>query len=212
MTKWIDLYIQKGVYISDEFDISSNFETYIEHLIYDYSVNEGTVDIYIRISYDSYNWEEWVKVNEVAHPILFRDEYYDMEFAKFQYKVEMVNNGIVSPEFKSFSFYLTGSYLLVNTGDMACKPELWITKRNGSGNIKLINESNGQELIFTNLNNNEEVYVDCENEDIISNLPLTYRYDNHNNVFLELEVGDNLLTGEGDFELTIRHEFKTLQG
>lgn len=212
MTKWIDLYIQKGVYISREFDINSNFETYIDNLTYNYSVNDGTVDVYIRISYDSNNWGEWVKINDVEHPFLFRDDFYNMEYAKFQYKVVLVNNDVNSPEFSGFSYSLIGSYLLENTGDTICKPELWITKRNGSGTVKLTNESNGQMLVFTNLSNNEQVYVDCENEDIMTDLPLRYRYDDHNNVFLELEVGENLLTGEGDFELTIRHEFKTLQG
>ncbi|TVX86124.1 hypothetical protein FPZ44_24410 [Paenibacillus agilis] len=87
-----------------------------------------------------------------------------------------------------------------------------MTKRNGAGTIKLTNETNGQTLVFENLNNNEEVYVDCENEDIMTSLPMKYRYDDHNDVFLELDVGENLLTGEGEFDLTIRHEFKTLQG
>lgn len=212
MTKWVELYIQKGVYISDAFDIGSNFETYVNSLIYNYEENEGTVDIYIRLSYDSTNWGEWIKINNTAHPILFRDDYYDMEFAKFQYKVVMVSEGLVSPVFSNFSYTLQGSYLIENIGDLACKPEMWIKKLNKSGTVKLTNESNGQTLILTNLNKDEEVYIDCENEDIITNLPLTYRYDNHNNVFLELDVGDNLLTGEGEFELNIRHEFRVLQG
>lgn len=212
MTKWLDLYVQKGVYISQVFDVSSNFETYLKDLKYQYDTNDGTVDVFVRISYDSTKWTDWVKINDTSYLELFRDDYYYMEYCKFQYKVELINNGVKSPEFKSFSFSLLGAFIFDNTGDVVCKPELWITKRNGSGTIKLTNETNGQTLIFTNLNNNETVYVDCENEDIMTDLPLRYRYDDHNNVFLELEVGENLLTGEGDFELTLRHEFKTLQG
>lgn len=212
MKKWFELFPQKTIYISDEFPIDSNFETYISTIDFNYTANDGTVDVFIRISYDSSTWGEWIKINNVAYGELFRDDYYGMEFARFQYKVEMENTGTVNPVFRSFSYTFVGSHMIVNTGDTVCKPELWITKKNGSGMIKLINETNGQMLVFKNLNNNEEVFVDCENEDIITNLPLTYRYDDHNDVFLELEVGENLLTGEGDFELTIRHEFKTLQG
>ncbi|WP_222429837.1 phage tail domain-containing protein [Paenibacillus agilis] len=210
--KWIDLYIQKGVYISREFDISSNFEVYRDELKYHYELNDGEVKVFVRMSYDTSTWTEWVQVNNSAYLELFRDEYYNMEYAKFQYKIELINHGVFTPIFRSFSYMLRGSYLLINTGDLICKPELWITKRNGAGTIKLTNETNGQTLVFENLNNNEEVYVDCENEDIMTSLPMKYRYDDHNDVFLELDVGENLLTGEGEFDLTIRHEFKTLQG
>jgi hypothetical protein len=212
MTTWADLYTMKGTYISPVFDIKSNFETYSDKIFYYYETNDGTVDIYVRISYDGSTWTDWVNVNNQAYGELFRDEFYNLEYCKFQYKVEMVNNGGQSPVFKEFSITLMGSYIIWNSGDVVCKPEIWITKRNGSGTVKLTNETNGQVLILENLNNNEEVYIDCENEDIVSSLPMTYRYNNHNNVFLELEVGENLLTGEGDFDLVMRYEFKTLQG
>lgn len=214
MTSWLDLYIPKGVYVSQVFDVGSHYETYIQDLKVQYERHDGTVDVFIRLSYDSTNWTEWIKMNEAAfnERDLFRDSYYDMEQCSLQYKVVLRNEGTKSPEFRGISFSLLGTYLLTNTGDVTCKPELWITKRNGAGTIKLTNETNGQILQLADLNNNEQVYIDCENEDIVSDLPLVYRYDKHNNVFLELEVGDNLLTGEGDFELTIRHEYITLQG
>ncbi|ALA47854.1 hypothetical protein ABE137_12730 [Brevibacillus laterosporus] len=212
MTTWAELYKMKGTYISQVYDVSSNFETYFDRFLYYYDTNDGTVDVYLRISFDGYNWQDWININNQAYEDLFRDEFYNLEYCKLQYKVVMVNEGDISPVFKEFSITLMGSYMVCNSGDVICKPELWITKRNGSGTVKLTNESNGQTLILENLNNNEEVYIDCENEDIVSNLPLTYRYNAHNNVFLEFEVGENLLTGEGDFDLVMRFEFKTLQG
>lgn len=212
MTTWANLYKMKGTYISPVYDISSNFETYFDKFLYYYDTNDGTVDVYVRLSYDGYTWQDWININNQAYEELFRDDFYNLEYCKFQYKVVMVNDGGISPTFKEFSMTLMGSYMVWNSGDVICKPELWITKRNGSGTVKLTNENNGQILILENLNNNEEVYIDCENEDIVSNLPLTYRYNAHNNVFLELEVGENLLTGEGDFDLVMRFEFKTLQG
>ncbi|OME53971.1 hypothetical protein BSK59_15430 [Paenibacillus odorifer] len=212
MAKWSELYVQKGVYISKEFDVSSNFDSYIQNIAFEYKSNDGRTIVSIRISYDGSTFGDWIQINDVAVKELFKDDYYSLNSCKFQYKVEMIDDGVVSPEFKSFSYSFEGAYVIENTGDIVCKPEIWITKRNGSGTIKLYNETNGQTLIFTNLNNNEQVYVDCENEDIMTDLPLKYRYDDHNNVFLQLEVGENKLTGEGDFELTIRHEFMMLQG
>ena len=106
---------------------------------------------------------------------------------------------------------LIGAYKIDNVGDVILQPEIWIRKTNGSGDIKLTNETNGMSLELKNLNNGEEVYIDCENKDIVSSLPLTYRYKDHNGVFIEFEVGENLLTGEGDFKLDIRLQFKLLQ-
>jgi hypothetical protein len=210
--RWIDLYEQKATYISEVFDVRSVFESYIENLMCQYDLNDGTVQVFIRISYDNETWTDWVQVNDAVHGPLFRNDFYYMENCRMQYKVEMINNGEVSPTFISFSYSLIGCYLLDNRGDVVCKPELWIKKINSNGTVRITNESNTQMFELKDLNVGETVYVDCENEDIVSDLPLTYRYDNHNNVFLELEVGENILTGEGEFELIIRHEFKTLQG
>lgn len=212
MTRWIDLYIQKASYISKEFDVQSSFETYFENFIYTFEKNDGTVDIFVRLSFDGTEWSEWIKISDSMHVSLFNDEFYNLEHCKFQYKVEMVNNGSVSPQFSSFTFELSGGYILSNRGDMVCKPELWIKKINTSGTIKLTNETNGQILELKDLNKDETVYVDCENEDIVTDLPLKYRYNDHNNVFLDIEVGENILTGEGEFELVIRYQFKSLQG
>lgn len=212
MASWQDLYIQKGVYISKPFDVSSGYEYYMQDLKYQFDKNDGVVDIFLRISYDGTNFGEWVKINDSAVDILFRDDFYYMEFCKFQYKVEMINNGVVSPVFNNFTFNLYGSFLFDNMGDIICRPEMWIKKINNSGNIVIKNETNGQQLVFNNLNKDETVYIDCENEDIATDLPNKYRYSDHNNVFMEFEVGENIITGEGEFELVIRHEFKTLQG
>lgn len=212
MSRWIDLYSNVATYISKEYDISSEFESYKEEFSFRYKENGGNIDVYIRTSFDTESWSEWIKINDSLYGNLFRDDFYGMEYGKVQFKIEMTPIGIESPVFESFSFALVGSHIIENTGDVVCKPELWIKKINGSGTVKLINETSKEILILTDLNNNETVFIDCENEDIESDLPLTYRYDNHNNVFLKLGIGENVLSGEGDFELTLRYEFKTLQG
>lgn len=213
MTKWIELYNNYADYTSDIYDISSDFESYIENISYTYDSNNGEVDIYIRMSFDNgVTWTDWTKINNSAYKSIFNDDFYNMKQAKFQYKVEMNKTGDISPVFKKFSILLIGTFTITNTGDTVCKPEIWIKKTGGSGDIKLMNETNGQVLELKNLNDGETVYIDSENEDIVSDLPMTYRYNDHNNVFLELEVGDNFIAGEGGFELDMRLQFKTLQG
>jgi Phage tail protein len=214
MSRWIDLYNGGyGVYESEVFDISSDFESYLTNIQYDYDSNDGVVSIEVRISYDDGNtWTNWININNSSYKPLFNDDE-PLDNAKFQYRVILDNNsGGLPSVFKSFSIDLYGAFKIINTGDVVCKPEIWIKKVNGDGDVKLINETNGLSMEFKNLIEGETVYVDCENEDIVSDRPLTYRYNDHNNVFIELDVGENHLTGEGNFELTMRYEFKTLQG
>ncbi|MCY9707635.1 phage tail family protein [Paenibacillus alvei] len=210
--KWSDLYTNVGTYISPVYDVSSMYELYESVFHFNYNTNDGKVNVYVRLSFDGTSWGEWTKINDVAYDRLFVDDFYNLESCKFQYKVEMSYIRGNSPTFSSFSASLSGGFLINNLGDVVCKPELWIKKRSSSGDVRIINESNGQILEFKGLNNNETVYIDCENQDIMTDLPLTYRYDSHNDVFLELEVGENILTGEGEFDLDIRCQFKTLQG
>lgn len=216
MTKWIDLYKPIGTYESDVYDITSDFEVYIPEITTIYDENDGVVTVEVRVSFDDgVTWSDWLDVeSDMLNAELNKDQG-NLGKAKFQYRVklDMTNNlSGTSSVFKGFNANFNGAFKIVNTGDVVCKPELWIKKKNGSGSIKLTNETNGLTLELNNLNDGEEVYIDCENEDIVSSLPLVYRYKDHNNVFIELDVGENLITGEGDFELDMRFEFKTLQG
>jgi hypothetical protein len=213
MAKWIDLYDGRvGFFESQVYDISSDFEVYITNVNYNYNNNDGTVITEVQVSYDGgFSWTNWFDINLLPYELSETDN--NLQNIKLKYKITLDNsNGGLSPVFKSINIDVIGAFKIINTGDVVCKPELWIRKKNGFGSIKLTNETNGMTLELTDLNDGEEVYIDCENEDIVSSLPLTYRYQNHNNVFLELEVGENLITGEGDFELDMRFEFKTLQG
>jgi hypothetical protein len=216
MTRWIDLYKPIGIYESDAFDIASDFDVYIPEIITIYDENDGIVTVEVRVSFDNgVMWSDWFDVKSDMLKNELNNNQDGLKNAKFQYRVimDMTNNlSGISSVFKSFNTNFNGAFKIINTGDVVCKPELWIKKKNGSGSIRLTNETNGLTLELNNLNDGEEVYIDCENEDIVSSLPLTYRYNDHNNVFIELEVGENLLTGEGDFELDMRFEFKTLQG
>jgi phage-related protein len=100
----------------------------------------------------------------------------------------------------------------INHGDVVCKPEMWITKI-GNGDISIINETNaGQEFKFTGLVDGEVVYVDNDRDVIKTDLPLTYRFDNFNDNFLETVRGINKLLVRGNCKIQFRYQFKTLQG
>lgn len=106
------------------------------------------------------------------------------------------------------------TFEFANSGDVVCKPEVWITKIGDGGSVSLVNLSNGsREFKFssTSLQNNEMIYVDNEREYIETNVPNVYRYKDFNNNFLELVRGRNILQVNGKCKIMFRYQFKTLQ-
>ncbi|MCY9737448.1 phage tail family protein [Paenibacillus alvei] len=98
----------------------------------------------------------------------------------------------------------------INYGDVICKPEITIEKV-GAGDISIFNLSNkNMEFKFTGLADKEIVYVDNEREDIITNIPLEYRYDNFNNNYLKMVRGVNNLKIVGNCKIQFRYRFKNL--
>lgn len=98
-------------------------------------------------------------------------------------------------------------------GDFNLKPKLWITKRNGNGSIEIINTVTNQKMQLQNLIDNEEVYIHCQKEEIVSNRQNlgVYRYDDHNDEFLDLVVGKNYIQANGDFDMHIRYQHQFIQ-
>jgi len=110
-----------------------------------------------------------------------------------------------------------------NLGDLDCQPILYLTKIN-DGDISIKNLSDGgAELKFSavldtdgitvikqSLLNNEELIIDNEHQDISTSIPDTYRYDNHNGIFLNMKFGVNNLQIIGTCKLQFKHQFKLL--
>lgn len=211
--KWIDLYNLTATYESDVESITSDFDFFIENISRNYIKNEGTVTLEMRVSLDDgITWEQWSDITNNHRP-MFDGNGYPLTDVKFQYRVTLnVPLGKTPPVFDSFKMELLGAYKIINYGDVICKPEIWIKKKNSMGNVKITNHTNNTLMEFVNLSKDEEVYIDSEHEDIVSSIPLAYRHNNHNGVYLELEIGENLLSGEGDFDIDMRYQFKTLQG
>ena len=98
----------------------------------------------------------------------------------------------------------------INNGDVNCQPILSLQKI-GDGDVSITNLSNGgSEFKLTSLIANEDLYIDNENEEIITSIPLTYRYDNHNGVFINMIRGVNNIKIIGTCKLQFRYQFKTL--
>lgn len=125
----------------------------------------------------------------------------------------IADSDAVKPYFQSLTMDLRPFSYIENTGDLPIQPKLWIRKTNGKGDIALINFTTGQRVEFKDLHNHEEVFIDCENEEIISSNQVIgiYRYDSHNDEYLELIRGSNYMTSEGDFDLDVRYKATLLQ-
>jgi len=62
------------------------------------------------------------------------------------------------------------------------------------------------------LQNDESIYINCERQEIISDLDNINRYNIFNDNYLELPYGVNNLRIEGNCKLQLRYQFRTLQG
>lgn len=100
-----------------------------------------------------------------------------------------------------------------NIGDLPCKPKIYVKVISGT-TFKIVNLSNGGEkLEFTGLANNETVTIDCDREEIETDIPLTYRFGNmtSDSNFLKLPYGVNRLKVYGNVQIAFEYQFKTLQ-
>lgn len=213
MPNWSTISNPKGVYISPIYSVSNALDRYVTTInIGLQNPHDQQAMYYFRVSYDTKNWTEWKKFYDTSYDLL--DEH-KLSGLYFQYKVVLISESLAkAPFLQSFELIFKPFAFIDNVGDLETKPKIWIRKVNGKGNIKIINHTTGQEVEFTDLLSGEEVYVDCENEEIVSSHQDSlsiYRYDNHNDEFLELIRGDNYITSEGDFDLDIRYKGILLQ-
>lgn len=95
-----------------------------------------------------------------------------------------------------------------NLGHYSLYPEIWIQKSFGDGDISIFNLTNkNTEFKFSNLKQDEEIYVDCENQYIETSLANTNRYDDFNDNYLELVYGKNVLRVSGEVKLKFRYRY-----
>jgi phage-related protein len=128
-------------------------------------------------------------------------------------QVEMVNispyaySPIQQERFDLSSITSSTIIELENNGDDILKPEIWIEKIN-NGDLSLVNLSNsGNEFNFTNLYNQETVYVDCKLRHIETNIVDMYRYDSFNNNYLNLLRGKNRIQVSSPCKILFQYQY-----
>lgn len=212
MPAWSKVTQPEGVYISETFNISNTLDRYVAAInVTDINTYNQTLDFYYSVSYDGAQWESW-KPFQMGATDLFDD--YNLTNLYFRYKVVIAStDDTQKPYLQEVSFLLQPFASLLNEGDLTMKPKVWIRKINGRGDIQLVNHMTGQKVELTDVQNGEEIYIDFENEEIISSLQYlgVYRFDNHNDEWLELIRGENYLKGYGDFEIDFRFQNILLQ-
>ncbi|MWV44978.1 hypothetical protein GRF59_15250 [Paenibacillus sp. HJL G12] len=98
-------------------------------------------------------------------------------------------------------------FVLNNTGTLNCKPLIRIEKV-GLGEIKIVNYSNrGETFSIINLVEREIVDIDCEQEDITSDIPLTYHFDNATGNYPSFVPGMNFLRVYGNCKIQWTYQF-----
>lgn len=173
------------------------------------------------------------KLNQWLHSDYYEPFYFDdfperIYYVMYEGKPEIFHNGTngyFTIEMKSKSpysfspFYLSNgidssenpvSFDFPNKGNTLLYPEVFITMLDNS-DVTIENRTNGVFFKFTNLIKDENVYVDCENEFIETDLPNTYRFNNFNNQYLNLVYGINHLVISGKCLVKFRYRYKYLR-
>ncbi len=97
-----------------------------------------------------------------------------------------------------------------NRGNLPIYPTIKFIK-DGQGDISIKNTTNNKELIIVDLEDDEEITINNEYDYITSDIPSTYRYNNHNNIFMKMEIGKNDIEATGIKYIEFIWRFKTLQ-
>lgn len=210
---WGEVLSPYGEFISKTYYINSGHTSLFATVELEYENNfNQRIDYFYSYSQDGNTWVDWQPLNSGIHNLFAG---VDTTEIYIRFKVILESKLLSeSPEHKGIKLTLYPYEYIFNNGDLKACPKLWVKKINGSGDIQIINKTNEQTLSLTNLHDDEEVFIDTYDETIISSLQSSlniYRYDDHNNVWLNLEAGDNYLDSKGDFLLDIRYYAPLLQ-
>ena len=166
-------------------------------------------------------------IDESNDPTTINKIYYIMLSDESTITHNCLNQGYVSLSFISNSPYCFSDFMksqlydlsvnetytdiqFVNLGDIECKPEIYIEKVS-NGDFSIVNLSDsGKEFKFVDLIDGEELSVSSEYEIINTSLVATYRYDNHNGIFLSIPRGVNNLRITGTAKFYFKYQYKYL--
>lgn len=173
---------------------------------------------------------KWLGNQPYYKPLYFSDNIDKWYYALYTGEAKLLHNslkqGYVSIQMRNISpctyspTYETSVYdlsvndsmtgtnvLFTNEGSLPCKPIIYIEKI-GPGEISIINNSDrGATFRIVNLVDNERLTVDCEHEDIVTDLPLTHRFDDAYGDFPSFVYGDNVITIMGNCKIYWKYRF-----
>lgn len=97
---------------------------------------------------------------------------------------------------------------IMNMGHKTIYPTIYISKTE-NGNVEITNLSRANNVMkIVSLTKNEKIMINGENQIIETNLPSTYRYDNFNDFYLPLYVGNNRIQISGNCKVKFHYRFK----
>jgi phage-related protein len=188
---------------------------------------------------NDFNYEQIRSINRWLN-VDFYKEFYFVDFPQYRFFVMPVldnfltHNGMnqgymeltmrtndayaYSQEYLSENYDLIfntvdGTVLTINNdGDVPLEIEMWI-KKYGNGDITIINTSdNDREFRIQNLYDEEQLYLNHEKEDIQSNVPNFYHFEDVLTDYLKLPLGENNLRVYGNCTIQFRYRYKYLLG
>jgi predicted phage tail component-like protein len=121
----------------------------------------------------------------------------------FAYSPEIMTN------WYDFSLSTQNNLILENLGDIDINPQIYITKI-GAGDLTINNFNSGDSMQFTNLLDQEELYINCDKFYIETSIPNFYRYDSFNDDYMKLVFGQNNIQVIGNCKIRFQYEYKFL--
>lgn len=128
----------------------------------------------------------------------------------FTLKMRCDSSNVYSPYITTNMETVVGikTITIENEGHFDIYPEISILK-NGNGTVTIQSLDDGGKIFqVSNLNNNEDIYINCEKETIETNLIGVYRYDNIVGDFPRLIYGTNRFQITGDCNIQFRYRNK----
>lgn len=121
-------------------------------------------------------------------------------------------DGYIYSRENTYSFDLSANTLsgttitLTNSGHVDVNPLVTIYAE--QSDITILNLSTNESTQFTGLDVGETIILDNENEEISTSKLNTYRYDNHNDVYLRILAPSNKYKVTGVCTLTFKYRYK----
>ncbi|MFB4327354.1 hypothetical protein [Paenibacillus sp. CR_12] len=211
MANWLSIINLQGMYTSPAQSLPLIADGVLSKISWEMEQPlESQIVVQTRVSKNGYEWSEWRNcLNGGQVPDLNEDSH--LNNAKFMFRVLIRSTSYhIIPKFKHITFEFEPVLVFDNKGDLHCKPEIWITKKeNGDFSIQNLTH-NLDEFKFTDLIHDETIYVNNETEDIETSLPVTYRYSNFNDHYLSFPLGKNILRIKGKADIRLRYQFKMI--